>query len=65
MAVEAILNFVVTFMDAILIFISKEETSRYCYSLFEFKLLCTLILTGPSTINFEKNGRFFVFYYVC
>jgi uncharacterized membrane protein len=59
MAVEAILNFVVTFMDAILIFISKKETFRYCSSFFEFKL----ILTGRSTITFGKNGCFFVFYY--
>jgi hypothetical protein len=64
MTVEAILSFVVTFMNAILVFISKKETFRYYISFFEFKLLCTLILKWLSTITFGKNGCFFVFYYV-
>jgi len=58
--VEATLNFIVTFMEAILIFISKKETFRYTFSFFEFKLLRTRILTGLG-----KNGCFFVFYYNC
>jgi len=35
-AVEAILNFVITIMDAILIFISKKETFLYCYPSLNF-----------------------------
>lgn len=66
MAVEAILNFVVTFMDAILIFISKKETFRYCYSFFEFKLLCIHSDTDKAFNHILREELvLFVFYHVC